>query len=429
MIQDFITSALIIDDDENEVKKLIEYLELKDIWVKHFTPTELDKRETVFNNRKLIFLDLYLDNAKDLKANISKIRSYFSKFIGINFGSYGIVLWTKHADEANSFLDKIYNNGDKYTLPIFVVALEKNEYLRKNDFSSILEDLELILEKNISSSFFIEWNKAVQKGSDETISRLYNLFDSDRKRKQHLEYVLYKLALNYTGIPETEINNYDLQRDLVKSLMDTLQFEISTNYKNIKELFSTPKSLNFNDSKEEKIKIFSELNSFLLLDTHNLNQDYPIPGNIYQISDNQNQLYITSLVKRKNNNDEVIDLSDKINKRIVLEITPPCDFSQAKKQRQSRLIGGIVLDFDNTVKDYFNGGGFYNDLYPIVISPFTKPQMIIFDFYKFQTINEVELKDKNKYEIIIKAKDKLFADILQKISSHTARLGIANLKP
>jgi hypothetical protein len=429
MLQDFITSALIIDDEKSEVEKLIEFLDAKDIWVKHFTPEKLDKKTDYFNNRKLIFLDLYLDSSKDAKSNISKIRSYFSKLIGTEYGSYGIVLWTKHPDEVNEFKEKIYISADKYIVPLFVVALNKNEYLRKDDFSSIIEDLEKLLEENISSSFFIEWNKAVKKGSDETISRLYNLFNSDKKRKQHLEYILYKLALNYTGIPEADVDNYDLQRDLVKSLMDSLQFEISSNYQNINELFSTPKTLTFNDSKEEKIRIFAELNSFLLLDTHNLNQDYPIPGNIYQLKDNQNQLYISSTIKRKGNKEEVIDLSDKINKRIVLEITPPCDFSNAKKQKQSRIIGGVILDYNNAVKEYFRGDGFYTDLYPISVKPYDEPQMIIFDFYKFQTINESELKDNTKYEIVMKAKDKLFADILQKLSSHTARLGIANLKP
>ncbi len=55
--------------------------------------------------------------------------------------------------------------------------------------------------------------------------------------------------------------------------------------------------------------------------------------------------------------------------------------------------------------------------------------MAIFDFYKFQTINESDLINKCKFKVIMKTKDKLFADILQKLSSHTARLGIAALYP
>jgi len=39
------------------------------------------------------------------------------------------------------------------------------------------------------------------------------------------------------------------------------------------------------------------------------------------------------------------------------------------------------------------------------------------------------LKNSLEYKIIAKAKDKLFADVLQKLSSHTARLGIAILYP
>ena len=37
------------------------------------------------------------------------------------------------------------------------------------------------------------------------------------KKNENLEAVLYSLALNYTGIPKNESKEYDLQKDLVKS--------------------------------------------------------------------------------------------------------------------------------------------------------------------------------------------------------------------
>ena len=44
MLEEFITSALIIDDKEEEINKLQKFLESKDIWVKHYTPDNLDER-------------------------------------------------------------------------------------------------------------------------------------------------------------------------------------------------------------------------------------------------------------------------------------------------------------------------------------------------------------------------------------------------
>ena len=429
MLQDFFTSALIIDNDFKEVKDLISYLEEdKDVWTKYLSPADLDKKTTPFNNRKIIFLDLYLDDSRSSIDNISKIRSYFKSIIGKNFGTYGIVLWTKHTSHFDDFCTKIFQKNNPFTLPLFVIPLDKTIYIRKGNYEGVLEDLEIKLTTDVPSSFFIEWNKAVINGSDKTISSLYNLFDTNEKKNNNLEAVLYELACNYTGIPKDNINDYDLQKDLVKSLMDSLQFEISGNYKKIQGLFSDPASLEYSDTDKEKV--FSKLNYLLLLDSDNLSESYVFPGNIYEILSKDTLLYIDEVFYRKNGKIKKIDLNNnendiKVNKRIAIEITPPCDFAQNKKQSLSRIVGGVILDYNEKVKEYFKGNSLYTDLYPVYIEEFENPQILIFDFYRLQTVKEDDLKDTTKYKIFVKAKDKLFSDILQKLSSHIARLGIA----
>lgn len=261
------------------------------------------------------------------------------------------------------------------------------------------------------------------------------MFENNEKKNENLESVLYSLALNYTGIPEGNTVNYDLQKDLIKSLMDTLQFEITNSYSGVKELFQNCGSLNFKGAAEEKSVVFSKLNSLLLLDTHNLSQDSPIPGNIYEITDSKSPLYIKELSSKAGiiELDTHEDFKELKKRRICIEITPPCDFAQNKKQSLSRIVGGLQMDFNKDIlkggKSRFKGDNFYSFLYPVNIEGFEKPQMIIFDFYRFQTINECDLRDPQKYRILMKTKDKLFADVIQKLSSHTARLGLAVLYP
>lgn len=443
-VHDFITSALVIDDSKEEVEKLIEFLEEEDIWVKHYTPDDLDNRTKALKNRRLIFLDLYLDDSRKSVENIALIRKYFKTIVGSDFGAYGIILWTKHTSHFKEFCNKIYNENNPFTKPLFIVPLEKTKYFNKGSYNGVLDDLEEKLENDVSSSFFIEWNKAVKKGSDKTISNLYGLFDTNENKDKYLETVLFNLACNLTGIQTDNIEGYDLQKDLVKSLMDSLQVEISNNYNNIKELFSEPNKLVY-EAGEDKTKVFSKLNSLLLLDFSNLSDTVALPGNIYEVIEEDNPLYFNNFY-RKNNEIKVNEHKDfkcetetdtdkntqevSTIKRVVIELTPPCDFAGRKKQLQSRLIGGIMLDYDIKLKEkYFNGNGFYSFIHPIFIKGCKNPQMIIFDFYKFQTVNENDLKDKGKYKIFARAKDKLFADILQKLSSHTARLGVAILSP
>lgn len=436
ILQEFITSALVIDDDLEEVKDLISYLENeKDIWVKYFSPSDIESKTTFLNNRKIIFLDLYLDDSRSSTDNIALIRKYFKSIIGENFGTYGIVLWTKHTNHFEDFCDKIFQKSNPFTLPLFVIPLDKTKYKRNGSYQGVLEELEDKLEKDVASSFFVEWNKAVKLGSDNTITTLYNLFENNNKKNKHLEAVLYSLALNFTGIPKKEVKNYDLQKDLIKSLMDTLQFEITSSYIGVKELFTKQDKLEFNETADERSKIFSKLNSLLLLDIQNLSQNSPIPGNVYEIIDKTSPLYIKELIYKKNSEDIDVhpDFKDFKKRRICIEITPPCDFAQNKKQSLSRIIGGLQMDFNKEIlkgnNSPFKTENFYTFLYPVSIEGFQNPQMIVFDFYRFQTINESDLKNKDKFKIILKTKDKLFADIIQKLSAHTARLGIAVLYP
>ena len=436
MLEEFITSALIIDDKEEEINKLQKFLESKDIWVKHYTPDNLDERikqEYKLKNRKIIFLDLHLDEDKDVIHNASKIRKYFSELLGLNFGSYGIVLWTKHTDDFNTFKNKLYLNSNGYTLPLFMVAMDKNNYLNTGNYESILKDLEEKLKKDIPASFFIEWNKAVKKGSDSTITSLYNLFDSIEDKEAYLEATLYNLALSYTGAPSESINEYKqhIQKDLVKSLMDSLQRHINNAYQDIDSLFDKPQTLTLKretDSENKKCEIFSKLNSALLIDLENLSQNIPFPGTMYyKVKNNKiDKEYFTKLIRDNKKQSNNIDTT--INNIITIEITPPCDFSNSKKQKRSRIIQGAMLNYDKKIKDIFKPARFYT-ICPLSISAYKEPQIIVFDFYRLQTISEKQLSQKDKYTIAMKAKNNLFADILQKLSSHMSRLGLAILEP
>ena len=87
-----------------------------------------------------------------------------------------------------------------------------------------------------------------------------------------------------------------------------------------------------------------------------------------------------------------------------------------------------MLDYNEKIKDKFKAERFYK-VCPLSIEKYNEPQMIVLDFYKFQTITEKQLSKKDVYEIAMKAKNNLFADILQKLSSHMSRLGLAILEP
>ena len=72
----------------------------------------------------------------------------------------------------------------------------------------------------------------------------------------------------------------------------------------------------------------------------------------------------------------------------------------------------------NSDKEYTIGPVFLNG----------KVRYVIFDFTYLVTESIEKLRDKNCYEICYRAKPKLFSHILQRFSSHAARLGLANIE-
>lgn len=449
MIEKFIDSALIIDERADEVQELIALLTEKDIWVKHYTPA--DFKEQKLKNRKIIFLDLYLDDTRSDVENISTIRQLFKKHIGLNFGTYGVVLWTKHDDKLDEFIKRIQKDSTLYTLPLFIVGLDKNIYKRNGNYNSLFDDLNKKLSENVAASFFLEWFSLVNQGKDKAIKSIYSLVEEFEYQNENLRFVLFQLAKNLNDIPIDQIEQYPLHIDAYKALNDIMIYEslnqnnivssVFNDFKKIKyrgtstdslgysrkaatiEYFQGTTSINKKDAThkkavqkldEEIYSIYSQLNSSSLIDDTNLNQAIVIPGNIYEVLIDEN-IYKPALKKSK-------------GKSILIEMTPPCDFSQGNMNVDSKVLSGLILDYSSDImnlNDELNKEYYYKQIYPITLPHSEKPQIIIFDFRYLNLIKKKELQDKAKFKLILRVKNKLFADILQKLSSHMSRLGVS----
>lgn len=409
MIENFTNSALIIDDKESDIEGLRDLLDSKDVWVKHLLPKDLMTTSKPLKNRKIIFLDLYVsETSSDLKGNIAEIRKILANIIGMDYGTYGIVLWSAHTNEIDDLKAKIQLDADKYTLPAFIVGLDKTSYIKSGNFNNLLSDLDKALNENTAAHFFIQWDSLVREGKDKTIKNIYSLAKDYSTQEKDLKFILSKLAQNYTGVSGDNLDGYDLEHDAIKAFSDMLHYEVVANFKSQNSLFEN--KVEFSGEKEDENLIYAKINSRILLDTINLSQEVVIPGNIYEIKD------IESVFKLSKIPENSIP--------IAIEITPPCDFANKSKVK-SRLIGGFVSDFSRTKKDKFKKEYFYKEIWPIEPHDGDGAKLMIFDFRYFGSINDDELKNPEMYKVMYRAKDKLFADILQKLSSHTARLGLS----
>lgn len=419
-VKEFVDSVVIIDDKENEILGLKKTLEGQDIWVTHFLPEDMLKINPI-RHRTLLFLDLHLIESGDFKGILSQYtRPILQKHFSNNY-AYGIVIWSLHDDEISVFYEKIIEDSIKnkiYNAPIFIINLNKSKYYDSNDYSGIIDDLNNEILKSPAASFFMSWSISVSKALSNVVSDFFSLTpdfeDKDRKTLRNL----YLLAKNYNGITDEPIANYPLHHDAYKAF-DELMYSglVSQQNDNIIEIFKEYNYSKDADYKEE-IDNFAIINEKFHIEnqlTHE--QRYIIPGSIYENLINNEYL----LVPKKPDT----------AKSVAIELTPPCDFSE--KKLNSKLIGGFIVNLPDSEEEVIKITGKYNKAYHYNIWPILaggkKPQLMCFDFRCLLTIKDDEIKCKDKYKLILRAKHSLFSDILQKYSSHSARLGIGCLKP
>ncbi len=421
MVTDFIDSVLIIDDKEEEIKDLQQVLEREDICVQFLNPTgkKLSDLPVLKKHKQVVFIDLSLDDSIDILNNVStKIRPLLSKILPKTKGCYGLVVWSKHTEDINILKEKLQEDKGKYTLPIFIVPFDKTEYL-KNNYENILNDLNNTLKDDKAAYFFVSWMSTVKSAANNAISDIYSLVPEYDKQKTELIYLMYKMAISHTGIPEKQIQNYDLTTDAYKSFDELLYSDlINQQNKNSIDIFDSMSKKSDGNNLTEEVNRYAKLNAKLFVDTINIDSDIIVPGNVYEVTDGDRT--------------QRIDNQPKESTSIVIELTPPCDFSH--KKINSKLIRGFMysplIDNDrlwNNINKTFKGDNKYL-LWPIEIKG--EFCMICFDFRYTIIVSDEDIKrESSKYKVLFRVKPKLFADILQKYASYSARLGISIITP
>lgn len=420
LIEKFVNRAVIVDDDPKDIKELLAVLQGADIACEAYSPAEFEEREFI-KNRELYFFDLFLnenEGSGDPIGQISTIRRLLRKCIGKGSGVYGIVLWTSHDEYVVDFKTALSKDRKNklYNTPLFIVGLSKQTYLRKG-YDSLLEDLNQVIEKDLAAYFFMSWAASLKQARDVAIEDVYACASDYNKQSEELLNLLYLLARNQTGIPEKELSTYkELSSDAFKSFDDMLYSDLinsqGVGYKDIFEGHNYQKPQNL----QEEIGIYAFINSKLFIDSVNINPKKVMPGNVYEIL--QPEQY------------QIIKGAPKDSKKIVIELTPPCDFSH--KKQLSRFVSGYMRECPVEQQSLYHTleslkADYQYRLWPIEYE--NKIYIVVFDFRHVHYIQDDDIQDVSKYKVLYRTQHRIFADIIQKFSSHAARLGNNLLSP
>jgi len=462
ILKEVFQKVLIIDDKKEEVENLIKYLEKESIKTVFLEPNneESDEYFEKFNGYpgNLIFLDLYLDNnsGANINTHIGKIRMVLKSLMQSKNLSYGLILWSNHSEEVKILENKLLNDKDEYTLPLFIFSMNKMDYIQNPEriFESLCEEL----EKNIAASFYIKWSAIIERAKNKVLNDVFGLIDSYEYQDKNLEFLLFHMAKNHVGISDEDLRDYDrLQIDAFNAFSELLSYSLQVDniqncdlFKDLDQLSDSPiekiKNISndiyilekakrqLNEKKEineiikklkkerkdievefEKIlSIFSEINAIMHFDleSHSIGK----PGEIY-LYKGINEKFISN----KKNTD---DLS------LVIEMSPPCDYAN-KKGGNPKMVSGFLTKFSPNRLKQLNSMAIYTESYPIYIRDIPEVEkgiyLLAIDFRYINNITFNELQS-DDFQYLFRVKDKLFADILQKMSSYTARLGLSIIR-
>lgn len=465
-IEDVIKRAVVIDNKNEEGEAIVDALNKADVPVDfiHVKPDGSEDDITTYPHpRELIFADLLLnENQEELKSNISRLIGIINKLQPDDAKFYGIVVWTKHTTLTDDFLKRIskavklgkelvekdeteegYEEEEVSTVinlrnpPLFILQLDKMKYNKDGEweFSNLLQDMNVELEKSKTAYFSLRWKQKVNEAIDNVTNQIYQLATDYKKYEDELPFLLKELSKNETG----EKEDCSLTAGAYKAFDNLLHSELTSiiETENFPDLSGIDQNPYGDDIKNMQV-MSAKINTSLFIDSHNINTKEILPGNIYRVLDINSPLNVLEKesveIPLKGEQGKFTFSKNYPKVNVAIELTPPCDFSN--KKIYSRYVGGYVFDIP---LGQFKLGKKSNCIFeapredkryalsPIFVPFDVKVKCVVFDFRYLWTLKENEIKDESKYQLWFKAKPRLFADILQKFSSHASRLGINDI--
>lgn len=454
-LENMLDRVVVIDNIEDEIKALADQLRSYDISVDMYVVGDDYQELPIFKkNRQLVFMDLMLDEDEGhIVTNISRVIQILNHIICDGFGPYGLVVWTKHTEKYEELLSRftkaismtsnlvqnqvVSNDADEISIdihltnpPLFIIDIDKIQFKSSGvwDFSNLMPILNQKIYESTASYFFLRWLSVTRQASQDTISDIYHLVSDYKSKEAEIKHVLCKLAKNHTGVnhlyPGLTADTYKAFSDIIHPRINAL-----TSSEKLPDFSKIDPSYKC----ENEETILARLNAILFIDDVGIDQNEIVPGNIYEVTDPNLPVVVFEgdriPFKRKNDQNKWEDYRTYTCIPIAIELTPPCDFSN--KKVYSRIIGGYIADVSahSNPKEKISGGDKGYIVSPIFIPNDDNIKYIIFDFRYLYTPADEQLKDPSKFKVLFRANHSLFSDILQKFSSHAARLGLKGLEP
>lgn len=431
-------------------------------------------------------LDEAATSSNSSRNIISTLIGGLDAVIDENNGPYAILVWSKHdSQHLDEFIKEIMEKKALSCSPIAVLNLEKtkcfNRIAEGNTGWTIkpdgLEIIEESLEEQLNSvdafTVLYGWENAIRESSGKTLTSISNVFNENSFIwNTNLKSCFYRVARAYAG------NNLILKDDNIlknafyamNMIVDDFncleverEIELLQKIKILQHQPSQEDIVLFADNHDEKLyyvtlsedgkkfKIFEGKDNICIREASELSKLLKPKGEIQEVQTSLKDINISSIGRVNtllNIRTYLLDqyrpgniytaseeLKDEICHRlkfsadecykmqgIELEMSPLCDFAQAKRQRL-RILPGLIIPYDIDISHLKNAKYTYISNVFYVDAKYIR---LLFDFRYFKSEKMDYLVDKN--EAIFALRDEILQTIVDDFSMHASRSGFVYME-
>lgn len=463
--------VVIIDDQPSDVIELIAALSKEKVPFVHYKEEDLsDLPETPIENVRLIFLDLeLLTNTYQSAKNItSPIKSRLIRIVKPHT-AYALIIWSKKENEYKKALIDDFNNDFSDYKPIFYTSLPKADIIGKEGaIAKIKKELEGEISNFKSFNAFLVWESIVNESSGKLTNKILTLYPPDEEWNNKTKFILYKLALAYSG---KAVNSFDDVKKL-KNALYTLTLSFTENIENSIDKIIDEKFNHLVSKQEQQIENFtSVINKLLLLSEGS--DDVTQPGNLFspvkmienRIQKNEakfskhkenlskipvdkqaeavqgfekafrkeqqiieeistslkkmtNEIVVSALKEEIYSNKEVKDEILAAVLPLELNITPLCDYAQ-EKAKLFRILPGVLIK--SIHYNHINISPTYLYVSDADFRINDTDYRFLFDFRFLYSLDKKEMQE---FVVSHRIKQQLLSDIQVKLGAHVNRSGV-----
>ena len=443
--------VVLVDDHYNEVIMIQHFLAEHGIPYIFYDYAEMQDMDIQkVDGIRLLFLDIRLEDGTTDEKTINSILAFtVEKIIPVKNGPYGIVLWTNEFDRRDSvagYLEENLNENET-TRPLFISAIDKKDFSDGN-YEELVEEINKKYDEQKMISFMTE----IENRTMEIPSRILKMISYDFV--QNIDNSeLEKLFLRFVSCEQGEncASSQGATRTILRQWVGLIKdryMEIVSDEEFVRKIASywtfdfTNQDELKNVNKEKTLEQVADVNTSLNVNIH-ADASENVPGKVYRHNDSKtlaihkDVLYKSTFSSKKEGN-TFGELAIKYNSApqvlkltpIEMDITPNCDYAQAKNH-MLRTVYGYIVNVENvggiTVKKINNvlREKSYDYIYITPVFKVNGIKCLLMLNTKMLYIEPHGYQEKLEY--VFRLNEEITNEIRKKAAENILRLGINSL--